>query len=71
MFKVLTRYTNETDGLESFVSTNGQTFAVSLRDTDAGKFVGPAKPFTLESAAEVYALDCVTTDAPKTGSYEV
>ncbi len=70
-FKILTRFTNETDGLESYVTTTGLNFAVVLKDTDANKFVGPAKPFDNEADAEAYALDLVDTDAPKDCSYWV
>ena len=56
---VTATYTNETDGLKSYVSFGIAGYWVSVKDTDAGEFVGHSKNFMNEAMANDYALACV------------
>lgn len=51
----LRTYTNAADGLEAYVTTHRDGFAVSLKDTDAGEFVGLVMIYPTLERADVSA----------------
>ena len=51
MSKILAKFTNEEDGVESYVAAIESGFSVVLKDLDSGEFVSAVIIFTDEAAA--------------------
>ena len=57
--KVVYQFTNETDGLISYVTEYHDKFIVSLKDIDADRMLPTSKQYDSLSKAKEYALQIV------------
>ena len=60
--KVLKVYKNKRDGIESHVAKINLGYSVTIKDTDAGEFVGTSKIFKDEKDAHKYAKTIIKED---------
>jgi hypothetical protein len=59
MTEIVAKFENKEDGIESYVTVGHMGYHVTLKDTDAGEFVGVALCYSDKDAALIKAKEII------------